>query len=118
MKGSATVPIIGNRGPHDPATGPGTPCADCPVYEESITLEFHGGSKQWVGNIGFNDNHVDLVQTLYPEGMNYLDNGETFPDHLFLNDAEDCNSGLGNDVWLTLISEITSVDGQLISECD
>ncbi len=111
--------IVGNRGPQDGSPG-GGPCTDCPTYEESVTLEFHGGDRQWTGNIGFNDNHVALLHTVYPEGFNYTDNGVPQPDNLFYNDLlSDCDTGDGNDIWLTLVSRITADDGlQLISECD
>ena len=110
---------IADRGPQDGAPLGGT-CSECPTYEESITLEFHGGDRQWVGNVGFNDNHVTLLHTVYPEGLTYLDNGVTEADNLFYNDSQgDCSTGEGNDVWLTLISEIVSSDGiALIAECD
>ncbi len=111
--------MIGNRGPQDGAPTGGL-CSDCPTYEESITLEFHGGDRQWVGNIGFNDNHVELKHTVFPEGLNYLENGVPQADNLFYNDSEgSCLTAEGNDIWLTLISAITSSDGlQVISECD
>ena len=110
---------ISNRGPQD-GTPTGGLCSGCPPYEESITLEFHGGDKQWVGNVGFNDNHVELIQTVFPEGLNFLDDGITESDNLFYNDAAtNCSTGEGNDIWLTLISEITSPTGILIiAECD
>ena len=111
--------MIGNRGPQD-GTPTGGVCAACPLYEESITLEFHGGDKQWVGNIGFNDNHVVLMHTVFPEGLTYLDAGITEADNLFYNDSEgSCTTGAGNDIWLTLISSIDSSDGlTLTAECD
>ncbi len=111
--------IIGDRGPQDGAPL-GSVCEDCPVYEESITLEFHGGDKQWVGNIGFNDNHVALLHTVLPEGFNYMQNNVPEPDNIFYNDfMQDCSSGEGNDIWLTLISHITDTQGlTLQSECD
>ena len=113
--------IIGDRGPQDGSAVPGGgPCTDCPLYEESITLEFHGGDKQWVGNIGFNDNHVSLLHTVLPEGFNYMVNGVPTPDNIFYNDAEgSCDTGEGNDIWLTLISRITDDLGLIVeSECD
>ncbi len=110
--------ILGNRGPAAGAAGQSAGCANCPNYVDSITLEFHGGSKQWIGNIGFNDNHVSLIQSVYPEGLNYELNGQPEPDHLFFNDSEQsCNTGLGNDIWLTLISEINT-SFAVTSECD
>lgn len=113
--------MIGNRGPQDGSSVPGGgTCSNCPTYAESITLEFHGGDKQWVGNIGFNDNHVDLFHSVLPEGFNYLDNGVPQPDNFFYNDSEsDCTTGAGTDIWLTLVSRVTSSDGlQIESECD
>ncbi|MEE8458848.1 MAG: type II secretion system protein [Phycisphaerales bacterium] len=111
--------ILGNRGPQD-GNPIGGPCTDCPLYEESITLEFHGGDKQWVGNVGFNDNHVALLHTVYPEGYNYMQNEIPQPDNLFYNDLmSDCATGEGNDIWLTLISRIRTDDGlELDAECD
>ncbi len=111
--------IVGNRGPQE-GNPTGGPCANCPLYEESITLEFHGGDKQWVGNIGFNDNHVALLHTVLPEGYNYMRNGIPQPDNLFYNDLEgSCDTGEGNDIWLTLISRITDDLGLIVeSECD
>ena len=111
--------MIGNRGPQDGAPTGGV-CSDCPTYEESITLEFHGGDRQWVGNIGFNDNHVELKHTVFPEGLNFLDNGVPESDNLFYNDSEgNCATGEGHDIWLTLISSINSSDGlQITSECE
>jgi prepilin-type N-terminal cleavage/methylation domain-containing protein len=99
--------IIGNRGPECGLEDPD-------VYYGSVTLEFHGGRKQWVGNIGYNDNHVELHDTFYPDGMNYVDeNNDTVPDNLFSNDTGSgtcgCGSGSsldGYDVFLTLVSEI------------
>jgi prepilin-type N-terminal cleavage/methylation domain-containing protein len=93
-------------------------------YYGSVTLEFHGGRKQWVGNIGYNDNHVELHDTFYPDGVNYLDeNNETMPDNMFVKERRDCGTSCdqadGYDVWLTLISEID--DGEscnVVSEWD
>ncbi len=111
--------VVGDRGPQDGSPLSGV-CEECPTYAESITLGFHGGDKQWVGNIGFNDNHVALLHTMLPEGYNYMTDGVPQPDNFFYNDsAGNCDTGAGNDIWLTLISAITSPDGlTLDSECD
>ncbi|MHC4080988.1 MAG: hypothetical protein ACYSU2_06670 [Planctomycetota bacterium] len=110
--------IVGNRGPEC-----GEETED--IYYGSVTLEFHGGRKQWVGNIGYNDNHVELHDTFYPDGVNYLDqNNETMPDNLFANDTSDsgagnCNQADGYDVWLTLISDIQDGEAcEVTSEWD
>ena len=68
---------------------------------------------QWVGNIAYNDNHVRLHDTFYPEGLTFLNaNNVATPDNLFRNDSEngDCSSGLGIDVFLTLVSAITDAE--------
>lgn len=39
------------------------------VNPKSRTLQFHKGARnKWSGNIGYNDNHVDLVTDLYGQG--------------------------------------------------
>ncbi len=79
------------------------------AYKESITLELHGGDKEWLGNVCYNDNHVDLLHTFWPEGVNFVnDEGDVAPDNIFSNDdQEDCESGLGSDAWLAITIEIT-----------
>ncbi len=90
--------MIGNRGPQYGQLGN--------VYEESITLEIHPGRKQWIGNICYNDNHVETHNTFYPEGVNYVDpNGDGVrPDNLFNNDTGvgGEQSPEGYDIWLVI----------------
>ena len=46
-------------------------------------------------------------------------NGDPEPDHLFYNDAgPNCDSGKGNDIWLTLISDMGTDGVTIESECD
>jgi hypothetical protein len=70
---------------------------------ESLTYEIHGGRKQWVGNVVFNDNHLSVENTLFPEGLEVVDSGGSVPDNLF---GIDCTSGTcdfwGNDIFLTV----------------
>jgi prepilin-type N-terminal cleavage/methylation domain-containing protein len=95
------------------------------IYEASVTLEFHGGRKQWIGNIGYNDNHVELHDTFYPEGLNFVDeDANTVADNLFANQTGmaggiggECNEADGHDVWLTLISDLQT-DCSVTSEWD
>ena len=93
--------MIGNRGPAFGQLGT--------VYDESITLEIHPGRKQWIGNICFNDNHVETLNTFYPEGLNYVnpDGAGVLPDNLFDNDTEGQSSPLGYDIWLVIYWGIT-----------
>lgn len=76
-------------------------------YNESITLEIHGGRKQWLGNVVYNDNHIAVHSNFEPEGVNYRHPGDTGgmrPDNLFRNDelnGSDFAVG-GRDIWLVL----------------
>ena len=59
-------PMIGTRGvgsvDGETIINPGDP-----IFEESPTLELHGGKRQWVGNICFNDNHMEQLGNFYPQ---------------------------------------------------
>ena len=59
----AEFAAIGNRGVEHGEF------VDEEIYESSLTLQIHGGSKQWVGNICFNDNHVQVLNTFLPLGL-------------------------------------------------
>jgi len=65
--------VAGNRGVKNGADD------DPDLYNDSITLQIHGGSKQWVGNVCLNDNHIEVLQTFYPEGVQYRDAGQYLP---------------------------------------
>jgi hypothetical protein len=88
--------IIGNRG---------TPMGE--IRSDSITYEIHGGRKQWVGNVCYQDNHTVVHNSFTPEGVDYFDQGETIPDNFF---NVDCASGqcdfFGGDIWLVMIATI------------
>ncbi|MDY7107826.1 MAG: prepilin-type N-terminal cleavage/methylation domain-containing protein [Planctomycetota bacterium] len=75
------------------------------ILDESITYEIHGGRKQWVGNVCYQDNHVAVHNTFYPEGVEYQDAGVSKPDNLFNFDTG-TNEGDGYDIYLGLISTI------------
>lgn len=78
-------------------------------YDNSVTLEIHGGSKEWVGNVCFNDNHIEVLRTFYPEGVQYRDpdTGDSLPDNIFRNDSgSGVESADGTDSWLTIISSM------------
>ena len=75
-------------------------------YYASVTLEFHGGSKEWVGNVAFNDNHTERLDTFFPENLNYQIAGETLADNIFNDDTGDGGGGAGSqggfDIWLVI----------------
>ena len=87
---------IGNRG-----------VADGEIVDESITYEIHGGRKQWLGNICYNDNHIATEKSFLPEGIEYRDDTGNHADNLFSNQTASAGSAEGYDIWLVLVSEIT-----------
>ncbi|UCD75304.1 MAG: prepilin-type N-terminal cleavage/methylation domain-containing protein [Phycisphaerales bacterium] len=84
--------MVGTRGVENGSLDPND-------YESSITLQIHGGRKQWVGNICYNDNHVGVHASFLPDGVNYA--GE--PDNIY---KPDCFGGTCDDyqgdVWLVM----------------
>ncbi len=88
----ASDPAIGTRGTGhgaDPRRGGGI-TGD--VYTHSPTLLLHGAKKQWVGNICFQDNHVQTnLDTFYPEATAYKPEGANEPlkDNIFDCEFED-----------------------------
>ncbi len=97
--------MIGTRGVEDGSL-------DANIYYRSVTLEFHGGSKEWVGNVAFNDNHTERLDTFFPEGLNYQIAGVTIPDNLFEDQTGDGDGGAGSDggfdIWLVIYLQIGS----------
>ncbi len=83
---------------------------DSDIYYASVTLEFHGGSKEWVGNVAFNDNHTERLDTFFPENLNYQIAGTTFADNIFKDDTGDQDGGVGTnggfDIWLVIYLSI------------
>jgi prepilin-type N-terminal cleavage/methylation domain-containing protein len=81
----SAYPILGNRGVRD---GDISDSEAQGSYKKSITLEIHGGRKEWYGNICFQDNRVVQLGTFYPEGVKYLNptTGQQTDDNIFKND--------------------------------
>ena len=79
-------------------------------YYRSITLEFHGGHKEWVGLVAFNDNHVERLDTFLPQHLNYNIGEDAFADNIFNDDTGDGSGGYGThggfDIWLVIYKEI------------
>lgn len=95
---NADFPMIGNRGVQhgkfdDPA-----------AYNASLSLQIHGGRKEWMGNVVFNDNHVIVTNTFIPEGVDVTINNVSQPDNIFKNDFfPNTNNAQGTDAWLVII---------------
>jgi prepilin-type N-terminal cleavage/methylation domain-containing protein len=93
--------IIGNRGPE---------MGDLSLItgKDHPTFALHGGRRQWVGNICYQDNHIAVEKTFQPEGIEYDDGGGSVADNLF---NVDCSSGTcdfyGGDCWLVIVSEMS-----------
>ncbi len=89
--------VIANRGPEFGSL-------DVDVYGKSITLDIHGTRKQWIGNVGYNDNHIGTHNTFHPEGVDYWDTQDStmLPDNLFKNDTEADTSAQGYDIFLVM----------------
>jgi prepilin-type N-terminal cleavage/methylation domain-containing protein len=108
-------PILATRGTgggFDGTGGAGPGNSDFPGddgdYSRSMTLQLHGARRQWVGNIVYNDNHTDTIDTFYPGIVSYEQNvsGTTPPpsfDNIFSAEFQDQweNAPRGsNDAWL------------------
>lgn len=92
----AKFAVLSNRGPKDGAIDP-----------DSVTCGPHGN---WAGNVLFNDNHVEFLDTTHPEAMKFKDaQGQEKPDNLF---AIDDGIG-GSDIILSFTKAITRDGAEL-----
>lgn len=107
-------PVFSNRGVRNGDDSPGSD-----FYKESLTLQFHGGQRQWVGNIGFADGHVKVEDSFRIPGLNYLNtNRELLPDNIFLEETTDNSDdqqrpigrGTGYDRWLIMYTEVRAAN--------
>ena len=87
--------VLGNRGPQDGSLGPS--------YNNSKTLQIHGGDRQWEGNVCFNDNHVVFENKFQPDGITQFGNNPLIDDNIFKDDPEAATG----DTWLTVIRSVT-----------
>ena len=100
--GNSRFAVLGNRGPKAGSTTGND-------FTDSKTLLIHGGLKEWDGNIGFNDDHVEYGRTFYPESVKNLNqttcsggppdfaiNGVS-QDNIFKNDTG-CQTGSKKNV--------------------
>jgi hypothetical protein len=76
-----------------------------PAYESSLTLNLHGPKDQWWGNIVYNDNHADTIQSFYPENVTYTPISEGAQrDNIFHAEFTDFggNAEESGDAWQTI----------------
>jgi hypothetical protein len=117
--GNSRFAIMGNRGPK--AGNPTS--AD---YTNSKTLLIHGGSKEWDGNIGYNDNHVEYGRTFYPENVKPLNQASCSgggadlivnslsQDNIFKNDTgcqANAKKNVDSVLWIQRRSTNTTANG-------
>jgi prepilin-type N-terminal cleavage/methylation domain-containing protein len=69
--GNSQFAVMANRGVQGGQVGPDTNGAA--VFAASKTLKIHGGVQEWDGNVCFNDNHVELSKTFYPQNVAEID---------------------------------------------
>lgn len=88
--------VLGNRGPRNGVINP-----------ESFTCDKEG---RWSGNVVFNDNHTEFLETTWPAMLTYTDAaGEKKPDNLFC--MEDGPAGV--DVIVTFTKSMTKDGAEL-----
>ncbi len=95
--------VISNRGPYDNNESKGGV-----NVKDSITYQIHGGSRQWVGNVCFQDNHISVEDTVWPEGVDYSTSKGSTPDNLFWFDCpsgETCDE-YGGDIACWIIAKM------------
>ncbi len=94
-------PVVGTRGTKE-GVGPGED-----DYDLSPTLLLHGGRRQWVGNVCFNDNHMETLGNFYPQLTTFEPaNTPLGPqkDNIFAAEFEDNPNGneASADAWLVI----------------
>jgi prepilin-type N-terminal cleavage/methylation domain-containing protein len=108
---NSQFPMLANRGPFH--TGPLPQNASTFVDGSSITLQIHGSRKQWMGQVCYNDNHIEQQKTFIPEGVNYVaTNGTVVPDNIFYKDTgeQGLPSLSGYDVFLALTGQFLTMN--------
>lgn len=99
---NSSWPILSNRGVRDGIVdNSNSPTS----FNNSLTLQIHGGKKDWDGNVCYNDNHVVYTKTFKPEGVFYDHTGVATQDNIFRNDDPSGGStnAKGRDAWLVVI---------------
>ncbi len=100
------------------------------VYNNSITLKTHGPDKLWEGNICYNDNHVELHDTFWPDGIVYRDTSggagvvQSFDDNIFSKQTPTIDASAifvkadNTDIFLCLTKIETPVVGRFFLAWD
>ncbi len=96
------MPVFGTRGVRN-GVGPGHP-----DYDRSLTLEFFEPYRKWVGNICFADNHTEILDTFFPEGLTFDDGSGAKPDNIFAAEFDHPNGNqAADDAFLVICTAAT-----------
>ncbi len=113
----STYPILGTRGV-EKGVEPGNP-----AYDTSPTLQLHGATHQWDGNVVFADNHCELSATFYPTQTMYQPvNGGGGPvkdnifNYEFAVDSPGCGGQGAADAWLVISVSSDPEGGLFVTE--
>jgi prepilin-type N-terminal cleavage/methylation domain-containing protein len=105
-------PMFATRGTRNGILTPAD--GDITEYTRSQTIRLHGPKKEWVGNICFNDNHAETLNTFYPGVTTYepLDAVSAVKDNIYRAEFNDYDN-LGGpqasaDAWLVLSTAAAS----------
>jgi prepilin-type N-terminal cleavage/methylation domain-containing protein len=110
--GKATDPVVGTRGAVPSSSSgsmnPALSTPDTDAYKKSPTLRLHDPVRLWTGNVTFNDNHGEFVDSFYPSQTTYeFGTDPIAKDHIFCAEfgtgASTVNHGEA-DAWLALTS--------------
>jgi len=94
---NSKFPVLANRGVAEGSLEPN-------VYNNSKTLQIHGGAKQWEGNVAFNDNHVVYEEKFQPDNVQQITVGTTIQDDNIF--AKELGDG-GADSYLAVVKSVT-----------
>jgi len=103
----SSKPVFSTRGTKNGATSGDD-------YSKSPTLLLHGGEKEWNGQVGFNDNHVEYSRSAYPNNVAFetgdreLTKDNIFSDEFGSTGAEGWKQG---DTWIALCETTVNVTG-------
>ena len=98
--------VVGNRGVEGSSYDPDD-------YFQSKTLQIHGGRKDWLGNVCYNDNHVELHKTFFPDTLNPISSRSgQVEDSLFEEEDTAGGNGRGSDVFLCMIDAGNEYEGR------
>jgi prepilin-type processing-associated H-X9-DG protein len=92
----------GNRGPvYTGNSMDGWELLENSAYgDQSDTLQIHGASNSWAGNVGFADGHVSFENEPDPEAVTFQDkSGQdpiTYQDNIFFDETNEGSGGSGD----------------------